>query len=246
MKKILTLLYIFLSIVSYSQSDVQINPNLSFCGESNLAVNPINGHMAVGWMKVTGVAPLIISLAISTSTDEGTTWSTPVYMPHFFKTGTSADPTLAYNKSGELFLVYIDSKIVKDSGNIYCCKSLDDGKTWNKPSKVVDFYHAPDIPIDRPFVVIDKSNGVHAGRLYITCKSYSAGQKPHRIWTTFSDNDGVNWSSAQVLDTLGVPLEYNSNTAGFPCVTSNGKFMVMYPSYNAKFSIYPRFTIGGK
>ncbi|MDZ4759009.1 MAG: exo-alpha-sialidase [Bacteroidota bacterium] len=244
MRKIYLAFLIFIYHNLSAQNDIQINPNQSFCGESNLAVNPTNGNMVVAWMKLTAVTPIpIISMAVSNSTDGGKTWSNPVYMPHYFKTGTSADPTMAYNSSGELFLVYIDSKLAKDSGGVYISKSSDDGKNWAAPNKLIDFNDGPDIPIDRPFIAIDKSNNIHKGRIYVTSKSYKDGQKPHHIWYTFSDNKGKTWNPPAVLDTLCIPIDPNSSTACYPAINSTGKFMVMYFSYNTKYNIYPRILV---
>src|SRR5437016_5821672 len=102
MKKLTTFLFALYIVSAFAQTDVNVNPNLTFNGESNLALNPLNANLTAEWMKLT-LNPTTISMVTSYSSDHGATWSTPNVFPHFYVSPTSADPTMVYHHSGKLY-----------------------------------------------------------------------------------------------------------------------------------------------
>jgi len=73
---------------------------------------------------------------------------------------------MAFDKNGLLFISYIDYRQAPDSGGIYVARSFDGGLGWDTPSKAFDMYDAgAKKPIDRPWLVVDKSNTSNAGTL---------------------------------------------------------------------------------
>lgn len=223
----------------HAQNDIPVNPNVTWNGEISLAVNSQNpANLVAAWMKLTGLNT--VSIAISRSTDHGTTWSAPVYMQHFSSSYTSADPALMAASNGAFYFAYIDyNKISLAAGGVYVTKSTDGGGSWSTPVLAIDAGAAPDIPIDRPWLAIDKSNGAYKGRLYLVTKSIKEATATHHIHLVTSSDDGATWSTAKILDDV-LPVGGTSNTMGVPCVSSSGILYVNYLSYDISQSLHAR------
>lgn len=224
-------------LLSYSQADIAINPNITFNGENSLAVNPANNNnLIVAWMKFTFPA---ISIVASKTNDGGLTWSTPVILPHTVASHTSADPTLVFGNNGTAYLVYIDFKTTRDSGEVVITKSTDGGTTWSNPVKIIDVFASADIPIDRPWLAIDNSGSVYNGWLYVVTKSVNEAPSPHHIWLMSSADDGVTWTAPKLIDN-DIPIGNNLNFMGVPAVSANGNLHIQYYSYVPALNLFPR------
>ncbi len=249
MKKILPLLCFLLAWqVGKSQTT---NTNLSngvlFDGEPYLAVNPTNPqNLVAAWMglKLSGSA-FRIAIKTRASFNGGNTWSTVQTLPHFSPTFGSADVSMAFDKSGLLYLAYIDYRQLPDSGGVYVARSTNGGLNWDAPSKAIDAYEVPNKrPIDRPWLVVDNSNGANAGTLYITSKPAPWIAPPNRNYFKVSTDQGHTWSSIANVDG-GTHLVGNLIQAPMaaPATTINGKFCAVYPSYVPSQNIYPAYYL---
>ena len=241
MKCVLTLCFsLFILHSAFSQqNDIPVNPNLTWNGEVSLAVNPVNReNLVAAWMKATGL--FTVSIAISASTDKGLTWSSPVNMPHFSSSYTSADQTLIVSGNGTFYFAYIDyNRITQADGGVYVTRSTDGGITWNTPSLAIDAASAPDIPIDRPWLAIDNSNGPYQGSLYLVTKSIKEATATHHIWLVRSTDSGLTWDAPRILDDP-LPVGATANTMGVPCVSSSGILYVSYLSFDISQSLHVR------
>ena len=237
---ILSLSWLILPLAA--QNDIPVNPNLTWNGEISLAVNPQDpANLVAAWMKLTTFTT--VSIAISYSTDSGSTWSDPVYLPHFSSAFTSADPTIICSGNGIFYFGYIDyNNIAVDAGSVYVTKSTDGGKTWSTPVQAIDISAAPDQPIDRPWLAIDNSGAITHGMIYLVTKSYKSAAATHHIYLVKSGDEGLTWSTARVLDDI-LPVGATSNTMGVPCVTMNGALVVNYLSYDPPLSFHVRDVI---
>jgi hypothetical protein len=121
---------------------------------------------------------------VLTSTDGGAHWtpqSTPVI---------GGDPYLAYGPKGEIYAgaeggeepsPTIDLRHVLEFGNLALAVSLDGGKTFSK-------WQSAGTPIDRPWLVVDQSNGVvftvSSGSLNLKTGKHNAGgpDAPNDRW----------------------------------------------------------------
>jgi hypothetical protein len=121
---------------------------------------------------------------VLTSTDGGAHWtpqSTPVI---------GGDPYLAYGPKGEIYAgseggeepsPTIDLRHVLEFGNLALAVSLDGGKTFSK-------WQSAGTPIDRPWLVVDQSNGVvftvSSGSLDLKTGKHNAGgpDAPNDRW----------------------------------------------------------------
>ena len=230
-----------LSFYSYSQQDMNIAMG-SFEGEPYLAINPVNPkNFVIAWMHITSS---FRPIRTKSSFDGGITWSSPVDLP-IVNTNT-ADPTMAFDTSGNLFLCFIDHLGTSSStniGGIYCYKSTDGGLTWGNQVKVIDINaDSNHQPIDRPWLVCDRSKGMNSGNLYLTTKSVKGSPAPFHPYFMKSTDGSLSWSSWKYVDTVGW-LSGISSTFAAPTVTANGKFASIYPSYVPSQSPIPRYMM---
>ena len=189
MQKTNTLLFALLFIVHIVQGQ---NQNISngnvFEGEPFLAVNPANPqNLVVAWMGFvlsSGVRPQIKTRS---SYDGGNTWSDIVIMPHIQNTYQSADPTMAFDENGNLFLAYIDYQKDPDEGAVFLFKSVNGGLNWTGPTEIINAdADGTKLPIDRPWLTINET-GQH---LYLTTKPAPWVPAPNRPYFSHSADGG--------------------------------------------------------
>ena len=119
MKK--SLLFAILAIfmvgnASWAQSNQDISGGLVWESEPYMAVDPANAqHIVVGWM---GSAGSRLNIKMIATFNGGVTWSTPTVIPHQSPTFTSADVSIAFGHTGNLYATYIDSRKSPDSGAV--------------------------------------------------------------------------------------------------------------------------------
>ncbi len=239
MKKIFFILFLSYATSCIAQTNTNIS-NFSFWDtEPSIAVNPSNSNnLIAAWMKASAVSQL--SIATSYSTNGGTTWSVPTFIPHLYSNFTSADVSLAFNNtSGDAYLSYIDHAMTDDSGYVMVAKTINGGASWSAGVKVISVLETPDKPVDRPWIVIDNSGGTYNGRIYVVSKSIEAGAMPHHIWMKYSATNGATWSNLKLIDD-SIPSNLVTNSMGVPTVGADGSLYVGYASYNPSQSVYAR------
>ncbi len=247
MKKILSILSgLFLITNLFGQNQNLSNGNV-FDGEPFLTINPSNSqHMVVAWM---GYIPYnYICIKTKVSFDAGQTWSAVNYIPHVNPAYGSADPSLAFDNSGNVFLSYIDYDTGIDSGAVYVAKSSDGGLTWGLPVEVINAYSdTGKYPIDRPWISIDRSGGINDGNIYINTMPpnvFGPLPPPYHPYFMVSTNNGNTFNAWQYLDTINwLSGNIIQQPMATNCVTSSGVFHAVYPSYLPSQSLYARFII---
>ncbi len=244
--------YIFLLLITFQTANSQTtNTNISngilFDGEPYIAINPINSqNLVVGWMGLKfSNGQFRIAIKTRASFDGGNSWSTENILPHFGTGFGSADPSLAFDKKGLLYIAYIDYKQAPDSGGIYVARSFNGGLNWDLPTKVFDMYDvANKRPIDRPWLVVDNSNTNNSGALYITTKPAPWITPPNRNYFKVSSDSGYTWTSIANIDG-GTHLVGNfiAQPMAAPTTTINGKFCAAYPSYVTSQNPLPAYYL---
>ena len=239
------LLFLFITLFFFSQNKNVSTGNI-FDGEPYLAVNHTNSqHMVVAWMGYLPFSKVYIKTKVTF--DGGNTWSSLKTIPHVKLGFGSADPSIAFDNTGNVFLAYIDYSKVIDSGAVYVVKSTNGGLNWETPVEVINAHSDPGkYPVDRPWISVDKSGGANNGNIYITSmppKAFGPLLPPYRTYFAVSKNSGnsftwryldsTNWLAGNII---AQPMPTN-------CVSSNGVFYGIYPSYMPSQSILPRYIL---
>jgi hypothetical protein len=233
----LTLLY---AQFSYAQEKNISNGNV-FEGEPFIAVNLNNNqHLVAAWMGFVLGQTGRLSIKVKTSFDGGRNWSSTYAIPHVVSTYKSADPSLAFDKNGNLFLCFIDYRESPDSGGVYVLKSTDGGLNWGNPVKVIDAYDdGSKRPIDRPWMSVNENGD----KLYITTKPAPWIPAPNRPYFTSSVDSGLTWRQLRYIDSTGF-LVGNQIAGPMPAPAAVGDLVyAVYPSYFPSESPYARFII---
>ncbi len=247
MKKTRILQFIVVLLIGSSAcaqiTDISTDTDLgtgAFEGEPYLAINPLNPqNIVVAWMHVSSSR----SIRVRSSFNGGQTWSTPYDVPHFWI--NEGDPTMAFDNSGNLFLCFIDHKnAIPDTGAVYSFKSTDGGLTWGNRAEVINM--AADSgshqPVDRPWLVCDRSSGSLQGTLYVTTKPASGTPAPYHPYFIKSTDGAQTWQPFRYVDSTGW-LSALPTPLAVPVVSSNGTFYCIYPSYLPSQNPLPRYLM---
>ncbi len=248
-KKLLSIFVFFvLSQIGNAQiTNTNISNGILFNGEPYLAINPTNNQNLVSaWMSLTFLSgQYLISIKTRASFDGGMSWSIANILPHFGTGFGSADVSMAFDKNGLLYISYIDYKQAPDSGGIYVARSFNGGLNWDIPTKAFDMYDELNKrPIDRPWLVVDKSNTINSGTLYITTKPAPWIAPPNRNYFKVSSDSGQTWTSIANVDG-GTHLVGNliAQPMAAPAATINGNFCAAYPSYVSSQNLLPAYYL---
>ena len=238
-------------VVSLSMSCFGQNTNISqgilFDGEPYIAANPVNPqHMVVAWL---GYKPLqYIVIKTRTTFDGGQSWSTTYDIPHTNPVYGSADPSLAFDNSGNAYVCYIDYDTGIDSGSVYVRKSIDGGLSWESPVEVINAHSdSGKYPLDRPWMCIDRSGGIHDGNIYVTTMNpnvFVSVSPPYNPYFIRSTDGGVSFEPWQYLDTSGwLAGSIITQPMPTPSLSADGTFHAVYPSYEPLQFFLPQYII---
>lgn len=242
---LLVILIILNTAAAWSQNR-NLSGGIVFDGEPFLAVNPQNPqHMVVAWMGYVFLNR--ISIKTRVSFNGGQSWSNTVTIPHAADGYTSADPSLDFDGAGNVFLSYIDHDD-EEAGAVYLRKSTDGGFSWETEVPVIYFDSDPGkLPIDRPWISIDRSGGANHGNIYITTmNAKGADGPPYHPYLTVSENNGLSFGDWRTIDTTGwFSGPFIPQPMPTPVVVADGKLHCIYPSYVLSQGILPRYIIAG-
>lgn len=245
-KTIFLILIITTYTASFGQNQI-ISQGVLFDGEPYITVNPSDPqHMVVAWM---GYKPFqYIIIKTKTTFDGGQSWTNTYEIPHTNPLYGSADPSLAFDNNGNVFLCYIDFDVAIDSGSVYVRKSTDGGLSWGTAVEVINAHSDPGkYPIDRPWISIDRSGGNYDGHIYITTVSPTIfGQlaPPYYPYFIRSINGGASFEPWKQLDTIGwlsgsiIPQPLASLS-----ISTNGTIHAIYPSWVLTQNISPQYIL---
>jgi hypothetical protein len=211
----------FIAWVLFSLLSTAQNQNISngfiFEGEPYLAVNPDNeDHLVIAWMGFVNASSRI-QVKVRTSFDAGNTWSNGIAIPHVSSGYTSADPSISF------VLAFIDFSGTDSNpieGGIYISKSNDGGLSFSNPLEVLNINVMPaQRIIDRPWIVIDRSNSANQNTIYVTSMNVRDSQPEFHPYVSVSTNGGSSFTlrtveMAQYIvassDNAGSTFSYNT------------------------------------
>ncbi len=240
-KTFFILVALTLGFLSSSAQNQNISNGFVFDGEPYLSVNPNNSqHLVVAWMSWIDFIEEF-KIKVRTSFDGGQTWSAPITLDHTQTAYTSADPSIAFDENGNVLICYIDFTGTEPpcTGGVYICTSTDGGLSFGSPAEVITTdYDGTKWPIDRPWMVIDRSSGPNQGNIYVTSFNLNRNEPSYNPYLSVS-SDGGNSFSHRYLDTLGwLAGSLNPLPVCSPTLSSSGVFHGVYPSYVLSQSLY--------
>jgi hypothetical protein len=246
MRKIVTSIAAFCWVIlSFAQPVNQnVSGGLVFEGEPFMAINPSNQqHIVVAWMGFVFQRPICIKSR--TSFDGGQTWSTTSILPHYRSTYKSADPSLVFDVNGDVLACYVDYRQNPDSGGTFVVRSTDGGLSWGAMNEVIDGYDdGLKLPVDRPWLTIDRSGGAYDGNLYVTTKPAPWVPAPNRPYFMRSTDGGGTWSNWQYLDASGYLVgNFIAGPMATSAVSADGKLHILYPSYVPSQNLLPGYLL---
>ncbi|HTA27230.1 MAG TPA: T9SS type A sorting domain-containing protein [Bacteroidia bacterium] len=240
--------YVIIALCFVSQFSKAQNINLSnslfFDGECNLAVNPKNPkHLVTAWIYFS-LSNLKDAIATRSSFDGGKTWTPLQTLPHLYSSFSSPDPTIYFGKDSCVYLAYIDVSGLhsSDSGYIMVARSVNGGINWSTPVKTISYLAQPNLPVDRPWIAADGSNGPYSGRVYVTSQNAYFAPYPHHPWFTYSTDNGATWTPIKRLDD-SIPSGNIEDATAFMTVAANGTLYAAYFSYYPSYSPYARLIL---
>jgi hypothetical protein len=240
MKKILLFLFVSVFAIPGQSQNVNLSNYAFFDAEPFIAVNPTNpNNVIAAWIKITTFTTA--QIAVVNSQDGGVTWSAPQNMPHFSSTYTSADPSIDFNSSGKAFLTYVDYKQTLDSGKVLLVSSTDGGQNWSAANPVTDGLETPDLPVDRPWVGVDRSGGTYNGRVYVTTINVETGSTTNHVYLKYSQDDGITWSPLIVIDD-SIPADL-VRTGNAMAIGADGSVNLAYASWHLPASLAARIIM---
>lgn len=238
----LMMLMSFYGIKDGCGQDSEVSDGVYFDGEPFLTINPGNPqHLVVAWMGLEGLD--LVQINVRVSFDGGTTWGPAAVLEHIATFYTMADPSMAWDAEGNLYLCYIDYHNAAISGKILMRKSVDGGLSWGEPIEVLDYNADPgEVPVDRPWMSIDRSGGPLSGTIYVTSKPAPWEPFPNRNYLTVS-SDGSSFGPWRYIDTIGWQIgAFIQAPMAAPVVGSDGVFHCVYPAWEWTENLLPRFV----
>ena len=234
MNRIIIISLLFLGSIHVFAQNQNISNGNVFDGEPYLSINPNNPlHMVVAWMGWINYSNQF-KIKVKTSFDGGQSWSAAYELPHTVAGYSSADPCIDFDHNGNVYVCYIDFTGITPpvTGGIYIAESTDGGLSWGIPKEVINSnYDGTKWPIDRPWIVIDRSVGANQGNIYVTSMNSNRTNAPFNPYLSVS-SDGGNTFTTRYIDTTGwLAGSLNPLPMCSPALSSSGIFYGAYPSY---------------
>ncbi len=240
--KFLATAYVMLwaNYVAFAQN-INLSNGHIFDGEPYLTIDPSDArHITVAWLGWTLTEKVVIK--VKTSFDGGDTWTDEYRFAHADSGFTSADPSMAYYKDSLLYLAFIDynGKYANPhAGGIYVFRSEDGGVSWDALGKALDINaDSNKLPIDRPWVAADTT-----GVVFITSTNAKGAAAPNHPYLSVSYDGGQTFSWQHLDTTDWWAGSYIMQPMATNCVSEDGTFYAVYPSYVPSQNIYGQFIL---
>ena len=211
--------------------------------EPTVTVNPNDPlNFVVAWMEIPFAFPVRVDMTVKATTDGGATWSSAVAMPHIVNGFSQADPGLDFDNNGNVFLSYVDyNQTTRDSGYVMLAKSTNGGINWGAPVPVTHNAEGVDLPLDRPWIAIDRSGGASDGTIYVTSMSAYWIIGTRHTWIKKSTDGGASFSSLIEISNATYPAV--GIAPGLPTVGPDGKLYVLYWTWVFPPMVYPKLIV---
>ena len=160
--------------------------------------SPFVNNIYCSWTNFSGNT----QIQFNRSTNNGISYSTPITIGNSFEQGSNVQT----GPNGEVYVCWASYNIneVAASG-LGFCRSTNGGVTFTNASRVFQYagfqvnganplFNSSRVN-DFPSMAVDKTHGVHRGRIYVAFPERENGNGKVIIRCRFSDDNGTNWSN---------------------------------------------------
>jgi hypothetical protein len=171
--------------------------------------------------------------------------------PEFKEVGNvlTADQDSAWDTHGNAYFSDIQvSGLQGGDTQIRVAHSVDGGMTWGSPVVAFSSQHSPtpvgtayalgQIPLDRPWLAVDRSGGPRDGSVYVTWETspFTPGLPPE-VFAAASSDHGQTWSRAVRVDDGTYKTQFNPRQ--FPAVGPDGTLYDVYDLAGPTTTVVP-------
>jgi hypothetical protein len=171
--------------------------------------------------------------------------------PEFMEVGNvlTADQHSAWDDHGNAYFSDIQVSGLRTADDqIRVAHSTDGGITWGAPVVVFSGESSPppvgseyalgQVPLDRPWLAVDRTGGARDGTVYATWETspFSPGLPPE-VFAASSTDNGRSWSRAVRVDDGSYTTQFNPRQ--FPAVGGDGTLYVMYDMAPVTVTVAP-------
>jgi hypothetical protein len=224
------------------QAQIIVGPNVQVSQDGEfphvevmVAGNPVRAGNLLGAAITVGAGgKLGVTQTSKTyaSLDGGNTWIDAIFREQQQHGG--GDPVIAFGRSGTAYLAVLDYAPAGGRRRTWLrvYRSEDGGLAWGRPATLGYSY-------DRPKIAVDRGEGVHSGRVYITATYRRNGVS--KVGLFYSDDDARTFSG---------PVEVVSGHGGWDVqatevlVFSDGVLFVSYVEYQRPAVTGPDMKLG--
>lgn len=186
-------------------------PEVVYDGDGKTLFNPVLVQLKGGDIQIYFLSPEIDDGQVTTSTDNGHTWSKPQKLPKGF-TGPLVNKPI-YMDDGTIIA---GASLQGDPGKrVHVERSTDNGKTWTRTESISD-------PVNTKYQIIQPTFLVHSQKkLQLLARPNGKGEET-KIAQSWSNDGGLTWSP--VTDT-NLP---NNNSAIDAVTLKDGRHLLVY------------------
>ena len=176
----------------YRPASTEIFPDKNWCAINTRTTAPFAGRIAVTFTRFVGA---FNPLAITTSDDQGLTWTLPsVFTP---ADGSCQGSQPAWLPDGSLVVVYwnFQNSRLGTADHVECVRSLDGGQTFGPPTLVNDRVRMFNAPVVRNGAFLPSAAVAQdSGAILVCYQAYDAQFLP-RVMVQRSLDSGATWSA---------------------------------------------------
>ena len=213
--------------------DVRFGADIRLGGEAGnsqiepaIAVNPLStGYLAAGFIERSDKGSKFAVRYVST-TDGGGSWTTSEAAPRRRTRDATADPSLAWDLSGNLFQAYLEFRQSGANANaeVLVAKSTDGGRTF--PTFTVAAANDGANALDKPFMGADAwPSSPFRGAIYVAYMDFLQG-----VMAVVSRDAGATWS-APLLAAPFDPVQFSQSP--LPVIAPDGTAFIFYAQYES-------------
>jgi len=230
------------SVSASPGDDIQISTSTLPNNEPSVAVNPSNPQHLVA-----GANDQLLTrnwLAVYTSSDSGLTWMNGL-IPMTGALGSfqeASDPAVSFSENGTLYYSGVAFDVnfrtnMPFDGTVFVSKSTNDGSSF--PQTTVVDTSSGKIFDDKPYIGVDQTTGLFAGRVYVSWTRFTNSFQASDIMVAYSGDGGRSFSSPNLISNS------LSNQGSVPVVGPNGELYIVWDDLSNNQIVESKSTDGG-